>query len=82
MLIQDLLDDNAETLSGGGRAMMRHRDRHPIHAGSQPVYNIANLTQTINNTITQINIANIIAAINSRVLSLQGNNSDLFNVMV
>jgi hypothetical protein len=82
MPIQDLFDDDTETLSGGGRAMMRHRDRHPIHAGSQPVYNIANLTQTITNTITQINIANIIAAINSRVLSLQGNNSDMFNVMV
>lgn len=82
MPIQDLFDDDTETLSGGGRAMMRHRDRHPIHAGSRPVYYIANLTQTITNTITQINIANIIAAINSRVLSLQGNTSDMFNVMV
>ena len=82
MPIQELFDDDTETLCGGGRAMMRHRDRHPIHAGSQPIYNIANLTQTITNTITQINIANIIAAINSRVLSLQGNTSDMFNVMV
>lgn len=82
MSIQDLLDHDTESLTGGSRAMLRHRDRHPIHASRQPIYNIANLTQTITNTITQINIANIIAALNSRVISLQGNSSDLFNVLV
>ena len=82
MPIQDLLDDDTESLSGGSRALMRHRERHPIHARSQPIYNIANLTQTITNTITQINIAKILAAFNSRVINLQGNNSEMFNVMV
>lgn len=62
--------------------MMRHRDRHPIHAASRPIFNIGTLNQSITNTITQINIANILAAFNSRVINLQGNSSDLFNVMV
>lgn len=62
--------------------MLRHRDRHPIHAASRPIFNIATLNQTITNTITQINIANILAAFNSRVINLQGNSSEMFNVMV
>ena len=61
--------------------MMRHRDRYSIQSAYQPIYNIGVLNQTITNTITQINIANILAAFNSRVINLQGNNSDLFNVM-
>lgn len=82
MLIQELLDDAAESLAGGSRAMQRHRDRHPIHAASRPIFNIGTLNQSITNTITQINIANILAAFNSRVINLQGNTSEMFNVMV
>ena len=62
--------------------MQRHRDRHPIHSASRPIFNIGTLNQSITNTITQINIANILAAFNSRVINLQGNNSEMFNVMV